>query len=722
MGDIKRKLACLWWVTVALSHPAWAQETTKPKDETPTVTIKGKKPLNRADRQVYDVTKDPDHDTATADDTLKKIPGVAVDAEGGVTIRGNQAQVMVNGRPWLMYVGDNRAAALRSMPSSMIASIEVISTPGAQYGSNGTGGIINIVTKRSLPPGWFASTTVQVSSNGAGMVNGVFQYNRDKLTASVFANIADYKSESHSAFDLAQLTPDGRPVITTDQTNRSTVKSRSNVINGSIDYQLDDNDSLSGQFSYLSSSGTDGGEGQTRRSDANGTPTDLYDSDLTSRFDNETQTLGLGWTRTGATAGDALKVDLKVNRNTSTNRGDNLSFYSLSSLPENQGPRAQNSLNRSEATTAVFSVDYNKGLESGEVTTGLQITHDDADNNNESSFLYTPGVETPALNPAFSNPFTYRQTIRAAYATWQTMLGDHWVVLGGLRAEGLSFESRNAATGAPVKVDYTNLNPSAFATYVISEHKKIRFNYSRRLQRPGAWDLNPSQRYGGAQLVSVGTPDLKPQETDSFETSYEYAKDMTSLSVRAYRLQNRKIISNVRTFIDDPQNAGNQVVLVSRRNAGRSEQTGVQFDYRSQIRPNLSFNTTLTVFEMAMTLPDMPDRSQVTVNSQIGLNYYSKKGHGISLNLNSVGKQINDYGYMVGNTSVMATYNHALSPPLTLTVMATDVLRTTKTKFVTETRDSRGLSYASRQAPVISISLSRRFGSGYGAPKSVKPK
>ncbi|MDC7675670.1 TonB-dependent receptor [Asticcacaulis machinosus] len=704
-------------VTPVHAQEASNTEETPKTDTAPTVTVKGKKPLNRTDRQVYDVTKDPDHETATAEDTLKKIPGVNVDADGNVTIRGNQAKVLVNGRPWLMYVGDNRAAALRAMPSSMIASIEVISTPGAQYGSDGTGGIINIVTKRSLPPGWFASTTAQVSSNGAGMVNGAFQYNKDKLTVSAFANLADFRSESRSDFRLAQLAPDGRPFMATDTSNLSDFESRLGMVNGSADYQLDDNDSLSGQFSYLSSSGTGGGEGRTARSDATGAPIDLYDSASAFRFDNETQTLGLGWTRTGQTAGDALKVDLKVNRNTSTNRSDNLSDYSLSSVPENQGLRAQNSRNTSETTNAAFSIDYNKGLKSGEVTTGLQITHDDADNTNESSFLYTPGVETPALNPAFSNPFAYKQTISAAYATYQTMLGDHWVVLGGLRAEALEFESRDAATGAPVKIDYTNLNPSAFATYVISEQKKLRFNYSRRLQRPTAWDLNPTLRYGGAQQVSLGTPDLKPQETDSFEGSYEYAKDMISLSVRGYRLQNRKIISNVRTFIDDPQNAGNQVVQISRRNAGQSDQTGVQFDYRGQLKPNLSINVTLNVFEIDMTLPDMPDRSQVTVGSQIGLNYFSKKGHSVSVNLNSQGKQINDYGYMVGNTGVFATYNHALSPTLTLTVMAQDVFRTTKTKFVTETRDSRGLSYTTRQAPTISISLSRRFGSGYGPPK-----
>ena len=118
-------IAGLCGLIVMTVQPAQAQDaaqnTDKAEDEAPTVTVKGKKSINRTDRQVYDVTKDPDHETATADETLRKLPGVAVDGDGKVTIRGNEAKVMVNGRPWLMYVGDNRAAALRAMPSSMIA-------------------------------------------------------------------------------------------------------------------------------------------------------------------------------------------------------------------------------------------------------------------------------------------------------------------------------------------------------------------------------------------------------------------------------------------------------------------------------------------------------------------------------------------------------------------------------------------------------------------------
>lgn len=721
MSQVKWIIVWVCGMAMAAFQPVWAQETTKPKDETQTVTVTGKKPLNRTDRQVYDVTKDPDHATATADDTLKKIPGVAVDAEGGVTLRGNQAQVMINGRPWLMYVGDNRAAALRSMPSSMIASIEVISTPGAQYGSDGTGGIINIVTKQSLPPGLSVNYTGRLDSNGGGGVSGGLQYNKGKLTVSGFANISDFISQSRTTSWLSQLGPEGGVAQTMSSDMMPDFTGRADVINGSVDYQLDEKNSLNSQFSYMTTTGTGDIIGNLARSDANGTPVDIYSNTSISRFDNDTQSLSLGWTRIGKNPGDALKVDLKVNRNINDNQFDNRSLYSLSSLPENLGPRAQTSRGRSETTTSVVSVDYNAGFGMSEVTTGLQVSHDDADNNNTVTFLYTPGEETPLLNPAFSSPYAYRQTISAAYATYQTALGDHWVVLGGLRAEALSFESRDAMTGAPVKIDYTNLNPSAFATYVISERRKIRFNYSRRLQRPTAWDLNPSQRYGGAQLVSVGTPTLKPQETDSFEGLYEYTKDMTSLSVRAYRLQNRKLISNVRTFIDDPQNAGNQVVQTSRRNAGRSDQTGVQFDYRGQIRPNLSVNTTLNIFDINMDIPNIPERSQVTVSSQIGLNYFSKTGKALSFNLTTKGKQLNDYGYTVGNSSATMMYHHPLSPSLTLSLMARDVFRTTRTKTITETFDSRGVYYNIQQAPIFSISLNHRFGTGsYAIPKVKK--
>ena len=107
---------------------------------TTTVTVKGRKPASTIDKQIYDVGKDPDSQTGTAVDALNKVPGVVADSDGNVTYRGKAVAIYLNGHPSLMLQGDNRGIALQSMPSGYIGSVEVISNPGAQYGSAAGGG------------------------------------------------------------------------------------------------------------------------------------------------------------------------------------------------------------------------------------------------------------------------------------------------------------------------------------------------------------------------------------------------------------------------------------------------------------------------------------------------------------------------------------------------------------------------------------------------------
>lgn len=87
-------------------------KTTASRDETTTVTVKGKKTTNKADRQVYDVSKNPDRQPASVADALNKVPGVSVDPSGNVTLRGQEVRIYLNGRPPLMLLGRQTAPPL----------------------------------------------------------------------------------------------------------------------------------------------------------------------------------------------------------------------------------------------------------------------------------------------------------------------------------------------------------------------------------------------------------------------------------------------------------------------------------------------------------------------------------------------------------------------------------------------------------------------------------
>src|SRR5580658_10341765 len=159
----------------SLSHHG---DTSQPKKVTTmqTVTVTATRGLveNKLDKTVYNVEKDVTSLGGVATDVLKKVPMISVDVDGNVDIMGNSNILfLINGRPSSIF-GNNLSDALQSIPASQIKSIEVITSPGARYDAEGTGGIINIILKDNRMNGINGNLSL---TGGSRLQNGSFNFN-----------------------------------------------------------------------------------------------------------------------------------------------------------------------------------------------------------------------------------------------------------------------------------------------------------------------------------------------------------------------------------------------------------------------------------------------------------------------------------------------------------------------------------------------------------------
>ncbi|ESQ89068.1 outer membrane beta-barrel family protein [Asticcacaulis benevestitus] len=690
----------------APAAPAQAAEPSA--DPTTTVTVTGKKPQNKIDRQVYDNTKDIDSATGTASDALNKVPSVNVDPTGNITLRGNSnVQVYIDGKPSVMMQGDNRAGALQSMSSGDIDSVEVMTNPGAQFSSEGSGGIINLVMRKNRKPG----NTGAVNANvGDGRYNASINgaRNSGKYTLSGGLNIRHDVRPSRSGSVQSRLDANGDPISTTEQVGASEGKNDNISANAGIDYNLSDKDQIGAQTSYS-------------RREMDNTSDDTYalynaDGDFTSGYTRHSAvtgprddfSFGVRWDHTGALTGETLKTDLRLGRSTGNTATDALNYPTDGSDTTRETRKVQ-----SDFHNAVLTVDYVRPFGDAQMTTGFQITQDDNSFNNTATGPDVLGV--PATdNDRLTNSFAYKQTVSAAYMTWQTPIGEKWIVMGGLRAEALDLDTENfgvpgTADDTTSHISYTKFNPSAFATYTLNDTTKLRFSYSHRLQRPSPQDLNPFQTYQDPQNVSAGNADLKPAETDSFEAGYEKSGKV-NYQIRAYYRKTEDSITSYSYFLPVANPSDTPVLLTTKRNLGSGEAGGLEGNFDGKLSAKISVRVNGNLAWNKLTTPTTGEQEATTLSGRISMDYNATTKDRFQISYFGRGKQLTGQGYTgpfgMGNMS----YRHQYTPKAALVVTLQDPFRTAKFRTVVDTDSIHSESYRSLQGQVFMVGLSYTLG------------
>jgi iron complex outermembrane recepter protein len=475
------------------------------------VKLNSKKPLitQKADRYIMNVDNSFLSTGYSALEILQRSPGLWVTSDGAIKLRGNmEVSVMIDGVMQRMP-SDALAEYLRTLKSENILKIEVITSPGAEYDAEGTGGFVNIVLKKPRSQGFTGGVFLTYRQQGAkpylspGAVANLKTKNKTiSLSYSGLYDASNYYAVNNVSY------PNNSFYNTITQAEQ--VRKRHQLISRLV-IDLPKKQLLAIQNVY---SASDGDKDFITGMNMNfsGQPNSGNASSVSSRSATRVGTT-INYIKPLDTLGSRLSIIADYTTNKST---DNLLFTSKAKilLPDS-GYR-----NFSPFSTRIVTLQADYKLVTRhklEIKTGSKYSHI-----KRSTRLLSENYENNywIFDPINSNQFLYNEDIAALYVSLAKVIGKTEVLLG-LRGELTAIRGNSLSSNQINTNQYTGLFPSLNILHTINKEKghSASLGITRRLSRPDYTELNPYRLKIDNFTYQAGNPLLKPQYTYSFNTN-----------------------------------------------------------------------------------------------------------------------------------------------------------------------------------------------------------
>jgi len=485
------------------------------------VTLVATKPFieMKADKIIVNVENSAVNSGNSALEILEKSPGVTVDKDNNISLRGKQGVlVLINGKNQYM-TGDELSGLLESMPAENIQNIEIITNPSAKYDAEGNSGIINIRLRKNSNLGVNGSVNAgarhgrKFSNNIGGDIN----YRAEKV--NVYGSVRRSEWAGFQDLNLKRVIPFNNGLTTFDQKANGNDEEVNYSGKIGIDYMLSDKTTIGVLFKSNREDDIDTNSNCAVISGTNAPAFDILNVEL---LQNEL------WTQNAFNFNVVHNFDdkgttLSFDTDYSAYNKDIDSQYDNNYFDLDKNPVALPFILRNNEVTDInifaSMLDFTKSYESGyTVEIGAKLSMVETDNDTRFTMLQD---ENWVEQAGRSNQFVYNEDVLAVYANVSKSLGKV-NLQGGLRMERTSSEGVSMTIDNTVKRDYTDLFPSLSLSHPIGENHNLSYSYSRRLNRPNYKDLNPFIEYLDQYTFEKGNPFLNPQYADAFGINYGY--------------------------------------------------------------------------------------------------------------------------------------------------------------------------------------------------------
>jgi outer membrane receptor protein involved in Fe transport len=624
------------------------------------------------DRMSFNVANDLQVQTGTVADALRAVPGVEVDVQGRVSLRGDPGvQIWIDGRPSAQLQGENRGDVLLSMPAGRLQRVEVITNPSAAFSPEGSGGIINLVTQQARKDATYGSVRVNVGTprSAALSLNGTHSSGPLTLTGETAYRMTRGEAEAEQL--RSRLDPATGAFLTSRQDSSLVNSNAFGSARVGVEYDLNPKNRLSTELSYFR------GDIEADRTD------DFVSQNAAASYDRISE-IGVSprglngrasWRRTLPGKDHEFVADLTLSK-FSFDR-DVEAATTFAAAPQPIYERIHNGITRTEPGV---KLDYKKPMgDERSLNIGYQGSFARIDFDSSGARGASLGALLPV--PSLTNQFEYDQSIHAVFGTYRFELGKLNTQLG-LRLEQVDTMIDQITDGLRFENDYFRAYPTLNFGYNLGEGQQLRGSYSRRVQRPNPPDLNPYTIYIDPQNLRRGNPFLKPEVTDSFELGWNRRKGSQFYSLTGFYRRSR---GGVTDFLSD---VGGGVFLTTRANLATAQRAGVEAIVNGKLGKRLSYNMSGTLLwnEIDPRIGGISfSRSGWTGTLRANLDWQPTPKDFFQLNGNYSGKQLLPQGYRLSSGILNFGYRRKVNDRLNLLLTAQDLLDSVRQVALFET-------------------------------------
>jgi outer membrane receptor for ferrienterochelin and colicins len=472
----------------------------------------------KLDKKIFNVGEDKTNKGGTASDVLANVPSVAVDADGNVSLRGNEnVRILIDGKP---SVSVNVADALKSIPADALDKVEVITNPSSRYDAEGGAGIINIVLKKGKNNGINATASVTIGDPKNYNISGNF--NVKTKSYNVFSGFGynDSNAPGNSINNTNYLNTDGSLNKTV---NELSDRSRNrNGFNGNIgiDTHLDKNITWTNVINYRNSKGSEPEKVVS------------YNVEENNNFIRNRNTTGVAKGNDFEYAsslviktkkeGEKLNFDFSISKSDDDNRDDIADFVVGNEI----NTAKEFVFNNQTQKRKLFQFDYVLPI-------GKESQFETGYRGNFNDFVSDFEQNVTTLNLVSKGKFEYIEHINAFYSQFGSK-ANKLSYMFGLRYEDSNLDINNLSGNVFKPKKYGNLFPSAFLSYQLNDNSTIGLNYSRRINRPRNRFINPFADYSSNVNLFQGNPDIDPALTNAFDFNILKKWSKTTFSSSLY--------------------------------------------------------------------------------------------------------------------------------------------------------------------------------------------